>query len=65
MKPQVLHRKASWKFFIKKMYRRYSAPVSAVELWSKIQKQLKNILLKDLSANKIKTAATNFYFKSY
>ena len=65
MKPQILHRRASWKFLFEKIYRRYSATVSAVELWSKVQKQLKNILLKDLSANKIKTAATNFYFKSY
>ena len=42
-----------------------SITISAVELWNKIQKQLKNMLLKDLSPNKIKTVVTNFYFKSY
>ena len=30
-----------------------------------IQKQLKNILLKDLPPNKTKTVVSNFYFKSY
>ena len=39
--------------------------LSAVESWNKVQKQLKSILLKDLSPNKIKTVVTNFYFKSY
>ena len=39
--------------------------VSAVESWNKIKKQLKNILLKNLSPNKIKTVVTNFYLKSY
>ena len=39
--------------------------VSAVELWNKIQKQLKSMLLKDLSPNKINTVASNFYLKSY
>ena len=28
-------------------------------------KATKNMLLKDLSSNKIKTVVTNFYFKSY
>ena len=37
--------------------------VSAVESWNKILKQLKNMLLKDLSSNKIKTVVTNFYFE--
>ena len=37
--------------------------VSAVESWNKILKQLKNMLLKDLSPNKIKTVVTNFYFE--
>ena len=46
-------------------YGKYSITVSAVESWNKIQKQLKSILLKDLSPNKIKTVVTNFYFKSY
>ena len=39
--------------------------ISAVESRSKMQKQLKNMLLKDLSPNKIKTVVTNFCFKSY
>ena len=37
--------------------------VSAVESWNKILKQLKNMLLKDLPPNKIKTVVTNFYFE--
>ena len=45
-------------------YGKYSVTVSAVESWNKIQKQLKNILLKDLSPNKIKTIVSNFYVKS-
>ena len=36
-------------------YGMYSITVSYVESWNKIQKQLKNMLLKDLSPNKIKT----------
>ena len=52
MKPQVLHGVTS-------------RTVSAVESWNKIQKQLRNMLLKDLSPNKIKAVVTNFYFKSY
>ena len=44
---------------------KYSTTASAVESWNKIQKQLKNMLLKDLSPNKIKTVVTNFYLKSY
>ena len=39
--------------------------VSAVELWNKVQKQLKNMLVKDLSPNRIKTVVSNFYLKSY
>ena len=34
--------------------------VTAVELWNKIQKQLKTTLLKDLSPNKIKTVVIIF-----
>ena len=49
-KPQVLHRVIT---------------VSAAGSWNKIQKQLKNMLLKDLSPNKIKTVVTNLYLKSY
>ena len=37
--------------------------VSAVELWNRIIKQLKDMLLKDLS-NKIKTDGSNFHLKS-
>ena len=36
----------------------------AVESWNKIQKQLKDALLKDLSPNKIKTIGSNFYLNS-
>ena len=43
---------------------KYSVTLSAFESWNKIQKQLKNMLLKDLSPNKIKTVASNFYLKS-
>ena len=39
--------------------------VSAVESWNKIQRQLKNMRLKDLSPNKIKTVVSNSYLKSY
>ena len=46
-------------------YEKYSLSVSVVELKNKIQKQLKNTLLKDLSPNKIKTIISNFYLKSY
>ena len=52
-------------FYKTNRYGKYSITVSAVESWNKIQKQLKSILLKDLSPNKIKTVVTNFYFKSY
>ena len=52
-------------FYKTDRYGKYSITVSAVESWNKIQKQLKSILLKDLSPNKIKTVVTNFYFKSY
>ena len=46
-------------------YGKYSITVSAVESWNKIQKQLKNILLKDLSPYKTKTVFSKSYFKSY
>ena len=48
-----------------KRYRKYSITVSAVESWNKIQKQLKAMLLQDLSANKIKTIVSDFHPKSY
>ena len=52
-------------FYRADRYGKYSITVNAVESWNKIQKQLRSILLKDLSPNKIKTVVTNFYFKSY
>ena len=51
-------------FYETNRYGKYSIIVSAVASWKKIQKQLKNMLLKDLSSSKIKTVDTNFYFKS-
>ena len=45
-------------FYKTDRYEKYSITVSAVESWNKIQKQLKSILLKDVSPNKIKTTAT-------
>ena len=51
-------------FYKTNKYWKYSTTVSAVESWNKIQKQLKNILLKDLPPNKTKTVVSNFYFKS-
>ena len=65
MKPQVLHRVISRNYFIKKnRYKKHSSTVSAAESWNKIQKQLKDVLLKDLSPRKIKTIVSNFYLKS-
>ena len=52
-------------FYKTNRYGKYSITISAIGSWNKIQKQLKNMLLKDLSSNKIKTVVTNFYFKSY
>ena len=52
-------------FYKTNRYGKYSVTVSAVESWNKIQKQLKNMLLKNLSPYKIKTVVTNFYLKSY
>ena len=43
-------------FYKTDRYGKYSITVNAVESWNKIQKQLKSILLKDLSHNKIKTS---------
>ena len=39
--------------------------VSPIHSWKKIQKELKDMLLKDLYPNKIKTIVSNFYLKSY
>ena len=52
-------------FYKTNRYGKYSITISAVESWNKIQKQLKDMLLKDLSPRKIKTIVSNFYFKSY
>ena len=46
-------------------YGKYSIMAIAPESWSKIRKQLKNTLLKDLSPTNIKTVISNFYLKSY
>ena len=54
------------KLFCKtKRYEKYSITVSAVESWNRIQKQLKDMLHKDLSPNKIETIVSDFYLKSY
>ena len=47
------------------IYGKYSITASAVESWNKIQKELKNTLLKHLSPNKITTVFHSFYLKSY
>ena len=52
-------------FYKTDRYGKYSITVNAIESWNKIQKQLKNMLLKNLSPYKIKTAVTIFYLKSY
>ena len=52
-------------FYKTNRYGKYSITVGAVESWNKIRKQLKDMLLKDLSPRKIKTIVSNFYFKSY
>ena len=39
-------------FFKTNRYGKYSITVGVVESWNKIQKQLKNVLLKDLCPNK-------------
>ena len=53
------------RFYKTKRYGKYSITVSAVESWNKIQKQLKDLLLRDLSPNKIKTIVSDLYLKSY
>ena len=52
-------------FYKTNRYGKCSIVVSAVELWNKIQKQLKDMLLKYPYPRKIKTIVTNFYLKSY
>ena len=46
-------------------YGKYSITANAADSWNKIKKQLKNMLLKHLSPNKVKTIVSNFYLKSY
>ena len=48
-----------------KRYGKYSVTESAVESWNKIQKQIKDLLLRDLSPDKIKTIVSDLYLKSY
>ena len=52
-------------FYQTKRYGKYSITVNAVESWNKIQKQLKDLLLRDLSPNKIKIIVSDLYLKSY
>ena len=47
-----------------KRFRKYSITVSAVEPWNKIKKQLKYLLLRDLSPNKIKAIVSDLYLNS-
>ena len=53
------------RFYKTNRYVKYSVTVSADNLWNKIHKQLKNVLYKDLSANKVKTVVSKFYLKSF
>ena len=47
-------------------YGSYSIIVSVVELWNKIQKQMEDMPLKDLSPpNEIKTIVSDFYLNLY
>ena len=47
-------------FYKTNRYGKCSITVSDVESWNKIHKQLKNMLLKNLSSYKIKTVVTSF-----
>ena len=61
MKPQVLPRRASSKFFYKTdRYRKQSITALTVESWNKIQKPLKSFLLNDLSPIKLKQLSLIF-----
>ena len=48
-------------FYKTNRYGKYSITVSAVESWNKIQKHLKDMLLEDISPNKIKTVVSDFF----
>ena len=52
-------------FYKTKGYGKYSITVSAVESCNKFRKQLKDLLLRDLSPNEIKTIVSDLYLKSY
>ena len=52
-------------FYKTKRYVKYSTTVSDAESWNKIRKQLKDLLLRDLSPCKIKKIISDFYLKSY
>ena len=52
-------------FYKTNRYGKYSITVRAVESWNKIQKQIKDMLLKYLTPKKIKTIFSNFYLNSY
>ena len=52
-------------FYKTNRYGKNSVTVSAVVSWKKIQKQLKNMLLKNISLYKIKASVTNFYLKLF
>ena len=52
-------------FYKTERYGKYSITISAVESWNKIQKQLKDLLLRNISPNKIKTIVSDLYLKSY
>ena len=62
MKPQVLHLVIK-RFCKTKRFGKYSISVS-VEPWNKIQKQSKDMILRDLSPNKIERIVSDFYLKS-
>ena len=69
-KPQVETSSSTQGNLIKLFYKinrygKYSRTASAVESRNKIQKQLKYMLQKDLSSNKIKTIISDLYFKSH
>ena len=54
MKPQITQGKLTKLFYKINRYAKYSITVGAVESWNKIQKQLKDILLKIYPPRKLK-----------
>ena len=52
-------------FYKMNRYGKYLITVNAVGPWNKIQKQLKDMVLKDLPPRKSKTIVSDFYLKSY